>query len=438
MIKVGEVSMIPLSTITITDRARKEMGDLEGIEQSIKDRGLISPLAVKRDDNGTYTLLAGERRYLVLEKNKVETVPVRVFPPDISDLEMKSIELAENFYRKEFEFWEQDNLLRQIHELHQQIHGVAAPGPGQSGWTLKDTAALAGVTDASVSTAIKRSEARDAFPELFAECKTQKDASKIIKKMDEMITKEIIAKKLESNLDDNKLTKLSKCFIINDFFTGISKVPDGVFHLVEIDPPYAIDLNKLKKTDGESIYVQNQYNEVDIADYQSFISRTFKECYRTMADHAWLLCWFAPEPFFELIFKELINAGFSTTRMVGIWGKGFGQAKRPEIHLANSYEMFFYAWKGRPALNKQGRANLFTFSPVPPQQKIHPTERPIELMREIYDTFAFPGSRVLIPFLGSGNGIIAADQLGMSPIGFELSKSYRDSFLVKLHGMKVS
>ena len=438
MIKVGEVSMIPLSTITITDRARKEMGDLEGIEQSIKDRGLISPLAVKRGDNGTYTLLAGERRYLVLEKNKVETVPVRVFPPDISDLEMKSIELAENFYRKEFEFWEQDNLLRQIHELHQQIHGVAAPGPGQSGWTLKDTAALAGVTDASVSTAIKRSEARDAFPELFAECKTQKDASKIIKKMDEMITKEIIAKKLESNLDDNKLTKLSKCFIINDFFTGISKVPDGVFHLVEIDPPYAIDLNKLKKTDGESIYVQNQYNEVDIADYQSFISRTFKECYRTMADHAWLLCWFAPEPFFELIFKELINAGFSTTRMVGIWGKGFGQAKRPEIHLANSYEMFFYAWKGRPALNKQGRANLFTFSPVPPQQKIHPTERPIELMREIYDTFAFPGSRVLIPFLGSGNGIIAADQLGMSPIGFELSKSYRDSFLVKLHGMKVS
>jgi DNA modification methylase len=42
----------------------------------------------------------------------------------------------------------------------------------------------------------------------------------------------------------------------------------------------------------------------------------------------------------------------------------------------------------------------------------------------------------LIPFLGSGNGLIAADNLGMSPVGFELSKGYRDSFLIKLHGMK--
>jgi site-specific DNA-methyltransferase (adenine-specific) len=100
--------------------------------------------------------------------------------------------------------------------------------------------------------------------------------------------------------------------------------------------------------------------------------------------------------------------------------------------------MFFYAWKGRPALNKPGRSNVFNFSPVSPQQKTHPTERPVDLMTEIYDTFAFTGSRVLIPFLGSGSGLIAADNLSMSPIGFELSKSYRDSFLVKVHNMKVN
>ena len=95
--------------------------------------------------------------------------------------------------------------------------------------------------------------------------------------------------------------------------------------------------------------------------------------------------------------------------------------------------MFFYAWKGRPALNKPGRSNNFQFPPVPPNQKTHPTERPVELMKEIYETFAFPGSRVLIPFLGSGNGLIAADQLNMAGLGYELSKGYRDSFLVKIH-----
>ena len=105
------------------------------------------------------------------------------------------------------------------------------------------------------------------------------------------------------------------------------------------------------------------------------------------------------------------------------------------MHLANSYEMFFYAWKGRPALNRAGRKNEFNYSPVPPQNKTHPTERPLDLMKDIYDTFAFPGSRILIPFLGSGVGLIAGHELGMSSIGFELGKGYRDSFLVKVNSM---
>jgi DNA modification methylase len=155
-----------------------------------------------------------------------------------------------------------------------------------------------------------------------------------------------------------------------------------------------------------------------------------------MTDHSWLICWFAPQPWFEKIFQELKFAGLETTRMCGIWAKGTpGQNMNPTVRLSNSYEMFFYAWKGQPVLNKAGRSNVFNFSPVPPSQKVHPTERPIELMKEIYDTFAFTGSRVLIPFLGSGSGILAANSLGMSAVGFELSKSYKDSFLVKAHQM---
>jgi len=152
-----------------------------------------------------------------------------------------------------------------------------------------------------------------------------------------------------------------------------------------------------------------------------------------MSDHSWLICWFAPEPWFAPVFQTILNAGFNSTRMCGLWTKPSGQSKRPEIHLANTYEMFFYAWKGRPAMNKAGRSNVFQFPPVPPNQKTHPTERPVELMKEIYSTFAFPGSRVLIPFLGSGNGLIAADEVGVAGVGFELSKSYRDSFLVKIY-----
>jgi DNA modification methylase len=436
MIKVGNVAMVSLCDITFDDRARQNLGDLSGIEESMKESGLISPLAVMEVDD-KYRLLAGERRYWVLRKNEVDKIPVRIFPADITELEMKSIELAENFHRKDFEYWEEDALVKEIHALQQQVHGIKPPGPGVKGWGTADTGELMGTTKASVSTAIKRAEAREAFPELFEKCKSQQDASKVVKKMNEALIKDTLARRLESKGTMPAAMKLSSSFVLKDFFVGVKEIPEGIMHLVEIDPPYGIKLGDAKKRDGESIYNQEDYNEVDAETYQIFLARTFKECYRVMAEHSWLLCWFAPEPWFEMVFRELVNAGFNSTRMCGIWTKPSGQSKRPEMHLANAYEMFFYAWKGRPAINKAGRSNIFSFPPVLPQQKTHPTERPIELMKEIYETFAFPGSRVLIPFLGSGSGLIAASQLGMSPIGFELGKGYRDSFLVKLHSMSV-
>lgn len=441
-IDVGQVGMVPIESIIVGERAREEMGDLDGLESSMKESGLTTPLTFKDNKDGTFTLLAGERRFTVLKRNEATLIPARIYTRDLSELEMKMIEKAENFHRKDMEYYELDRLTLEIHQMQQQLYGVKAPGPNQEGWGTADTGEmLGGVTKAAVSMAIKRAEARDAFPELFENCKTASDASKVLKKVDEAIIKQVIAQKLESQKSDSNLHQLSKCFIIKDFFEGVKEIPDGVFHLVEIDPPYAINLNLQKKRAAgstESHYVTSDYNEVDIDDYQQFMSKVFKQCYRVMATHSWLICWFAPEPWFETIYQELTNAGFNTMRMCGIWTKGTpGQNMNPSTRLSNSYEMFFYAWKGQPALNKAGSSNEFHCPPIPPQQKTHPTERPIQLMKTIYETFAFPGSRVLIPFLGSGNGILAANELGMSPIGFELSKGYKDSFLVKVNGMKV-
>lgn len=440
-IEVGQVAMIELNDIEVGDRIREVMGNLDEFESSLKESGLIEPLAVKQSNENGFTeagkkpffLLAGERRYSILVKNKVTTVPVRIYPHDITEIEMKSIELAENFHRKDFEYWEHDNLVREVQHLQQEIHGVKAPGPGQVGWSMEDTGKMIGSSKGGVSSAVKRAEAREAFPDLFKNAKTQSDASKVMKKMDEAIVKDVLAKKIEVSKESGSVRQLINNFILKDFFVGVKEIPDGIMHLVEIDPPYGINLQEAKKTEGESIYVGEDYNEVNQIDYLAFMMKTFVECYRTMSEHSWLICWFAPEPWFEDIFGLLRGAGFKSTRMCGIWTKPSGQSKRPEMHLANSYEMFFYAWKGRPALNKAGRRNVFDFLPVPSQQKTHPTERPVNLIQEIYDTFAFPGSRILIPFLGSGNGLVSAHNLGMTATGFELSKSYRDSFLVKLH-----
>lgn len=435
-IEVGKVGMINIDSIIFEDRAREVLGNLDELEDNMKNSGLISPLAVKDNKDGTYKLLAGGRRFTVLKRNNVSLIPARIYDRDLTELEMKVIEKSENLHRKDLEWWELDKLTAEIHKMQQQLHGAKAPGPNQSGWGTRDTANMIGAkSPASVSESVRRAEAIEAFPDAFLKCKTAHDANKLLKKMDQAVIKQAIAQKLEAQKTNGALQQLSKCFIIKDFFEGVKEIPDGIMNLVEIDPPYAISLLDNKKISGESIYNKPDYNEIDKEDYQTFLSNTFKQCYRVMSPHSWLICWFAPEPWFEIVYRELNNAGFTTTRMCGIWTKGYGQTMQPGRYLANTYEMFFYAWKGQPSLNKPGRGNEFKFAPVSPNQKTHPTERPVELMKEIYETFVQHNSQVLIPFLGSGNGLIAAYELGMKAVGFELSKAYKDGFLVKLHNI---
>jgi DNA modification methylase/ParB-like chromosome segregation protein Spo0J len=445
MIDVGTVAMVPIELVVIGERARQVMGDLDGFEENLKEKGLISPLAMRGNEDGTYTLLAGERRFTILKRNGNDKIPARIYPSNLDELDMKIIEKSENFFRKDMEFYEFDALTLEIHTLQQQRLGVATPGSG-AGWSVAQTGEMVGLSQGPTSQAIARAQAREVYPELFAGCKTASDATKVLKKVSEVAIREAIAQKLESSSPETDIRRLADRFMVKSFFEGVKEIPDGIVNLVEIDPPYAIKLTEQKKKDGESQYVLDNYNEIGVAEYLDGspdstnpwrgIKQLFKDCYRVMAQHSWLICWFAPHPWFEQMYLAIREAGFGTTRMCGIWTKGgSGQSMNPTTKLANSYEMFFYAWKGKPALNKAGSSNVFSYPPVPPQQKSHPTERPIELMSELYDTFAFQGSRVLIPFLGSGNGLIAAHKLGLQGVGFELSKAYKDSFLVKAHSM---
>ena len=100
--------------------------------------------------------------------------------------------------------------------------------------------------------------------------------------------------------------------------------------------------------------------------------------------------------------------------------------------MGSAYEPFIYAKKGNPIIYQAGRANVFNFKTIHSEHKVHPTERPIEMVTEVLKTFCAPGQRVLVPFLGSGNTLLAASNYGMTGFGFELSEEYRNSFMSKV------
>lgn len=442
------VAMIPLNQITLEERFREDLGEIDDLATSIKQRGIIQPMAVMKREND-YLLLAGGRRYAACEKAGIEEIPARIYEEELSEYEIRAIELAENFYRKDLTWEEEIKLKRKIHLLYQELYG-ARQRSESDGWSIKDTSELIGKTKDSVRKDLALAEAYEYAPSLFESCKNKHDATKVLNKVKEsMVQDELKRRAVERVSSDPQKKKLVDNFIVGDFFHHIKKVPNASIDFVEFDPPYSIDLSKSKRTTDGGIEISKDYNEVPAEKYMNFISSALTECHRVMSANSWMILWFGPEPWFEDIYNAIISAGkpkntplekwvknkqgLLTNRMVGIWNKEYGQSKRPEHNLANAYEMFFIIHKGRPALNKPGRSNMFTYRPVPAQQKIHPTERPIELMMDLIDTFIPAGSRVVVPCLGSGKTLLAAYQQGMTAFGYELTEEYKRAFSLLVH-----
>ena len=59
-------------------------------------------------------------------------------------------------------------------------------------------------------------------------------------------------------------------------------------------------------------------------------------------------------------------------------------------------------------------------------ERIHPTQKPTELYRWIYENYAKEGDTIFDPFLGSGSSRIAAYDMGFEFVGCEIDKDYFD------------
>lgn len=88
------MEQMPITEITLGQRYRQEIGDLEALMDSIEEFGLFHPVVVTPDR----TLVAGMRRIEACKRLGMETVPVRVVDTD----RLVQAEHDENELRKDF------------------------------------------------------------------------------------------------------------------------------------------------------------------------------------------------------------------------------------------------------------------------------------------------------------------------------------------------
>ena len=430
---------VALSDIEVGERFRKEYKDIDLLAQSINKNGLITPIAIglaskidfKRETDRPYVLLAGGRRMKAVEFLQWTNVPCRIYDQHLTELDFRSIELAENLDRKEMSFAEEIALKKEINSLQISIHGrKITKAPDAPGWSQADTARLIKESPATLARDLQLADAIEKFPELKLDsCKTKNEAFKRLKSVGKTIHNNIKATEYAQSVgsSDTLFKKLSSAYIIGDCLETMKKMPSNTIQFIEIDPPYAIDLPTIKR-DNDC----NGYNEISVTDYLDLMKKVFSESYRIMKEGSWLICWFGPDPWFQHIVDLLRECKFTLNTIPGIWSKPNGQTMQPEIYLANSYETFFYARKGNARIQKPGRPNIFHYSPVAPAKKYHPTQRPLTLMQEIYSTFCAPGTVGYIPFLGSGVGLLASHTLQMNMLGNDLNSSYKDGYILQL------
>lgn len=175
-----------------------------------------------------------------------------------------------------------------------------------------------------------------------------------------------------------------------DCMEYMRRIPDKYFDLAVVDPPYGIGITKsgvLKKYNAN----QNQWD-------------------RAVPDQTYF------DELFRVSKNQIIWGGnyynLPPTRCFLIWDK-----RQPENVSFASCE---FAWT---SFNQS--AKTFYWHPQKHRgNRIHPTQKPVELYAWIYSRYANPGDKILDTHLGSGSSRIAAYDAGLDFVGCEIDEDY--------------
>ena len=408
---------LKVSEVKTTPRFRTRFVDIDKLAESIRTFGLIEPIVL--DENNV--LIAGERRLKAHKRLKMEEIEVK-YIRDLNELEKKEIELEENIQRDAFTWQEEVSAKAALHKLKQTIHGGATPG--HKGWGVVQTADALGESPGTVSMDIQLARGMKAFPELMKEKSKTTAYKKLKDKQREMLQTEL-AKRMKAR----KMLE-HPSIIHGDCIAEMAKMDADSVDLIITDPPFGIELAKAQsfKKHHDKVY------SIDDDNYTIFdmLDKAAAQMYRVlrMDRHAYVFCGIQ----YAMKLRDiLMKYGFTVHNLPLIWDKGSGSYPSQQTTYVHSYEAFLHCIKGKRRLNGTPR-DIFPIKRVPSNKKIHPTEKPTELLRSLIELSSLLGEKVLDPFAGSGATIVAAKETNRQGVGIEIDERYYTGIIERLGG----
>lgn len=481
--KLPKPTVCKLSDITLGDRIREDLGDIDQLAESIKVNGLISPLLLRWPDR---TLIAGGRRYTALTKLGWKEVPV-YYRHEITDSQLRLLELEENVRRKSMTWKEQCLAIAEVHELHSKdAHKESLK------WTYIQTGDLLGVSHGNVNYCVTMAKHIRANDEAVLACDTLRDAMRVLMKRQEDSAIKLLAnlslgkavEVIHPNLDVSKddeyeidnfadlppeeeelidlrpqplkdlesvraearlepnpdsplpaarrmRVHLSRLLHNTDCLEYMTNNKHFCNHILT-DIPYGIEMNNLQQSNG-GMDVSRVRHTHDVDENVDQIKRFGQLAYDAIFDRGGFLCVWYDLQHHQLLYDTLVDVGFKVQRWPIVWDKHHTCSNQAaQFNFTKRTEFCMIARKGNATLIEQQPTNIVSANALEYKHLFgdHPFIKPPECWEFLMNAVSYPGQIIFDPFAGVGSSLYTFIRHGRKFVACEIDEKHYNNLKV--------
>jgi len=398
------------------------------IIQSIRRRGVITPVIVEESSEGKYNLIAGERRYSASLELGLRDIPARTLG-SLSSTERSIIELEENIKRSDLEWPDFCQAIHKIHFLY-----IAT----DSNWNQSKTADSVGLEEGTVSIVLRVANELLLGNSRLLEAPNYRAAYNILARKDsrrlddafnELVGEEEPApgalgvNSTEQPSTSSTIVSTTTEPVINTDFLEYARTYRGPpYTFLHCDFPYGIGLDK--SAQGNT-YQWGGYADTEEL-YWRLCQTLAENLDRLMAPYSHLMFWLSSD--FTVIHKTLQffsekapSLDFNPKPLIWMKTDGKGILADPKRGPRHIYETALFASRGDRLI----AAPVADAYGAPKGDTGHQSEKPEPVLRHFFRMFLDEGSSFFDPTCGSGSSICAAESLGAkSCVGLEINPEW--------------
>lgn len=230
--------------------------------------------------------------------------------------------------------------------------------------------------------------------------------------------KQIRKEKHRALIDINRpKIKLDDHLINGDSLWELQTIPDQSIDCVITDPPYGIDYQSNRREVKEQLdKIKNDKDEAF-----GLLDGVCKILVNKMKPNSHLYFFTSWKVYSR--FEGVISKYFEIKNVI-VWDKLNHGTGDLEGNYGEQHELIIFASNGRRILNGDRPTNIIAYSRV--SNNLHPTEKPVGLLKRLIEVSTQEGETVLDPFMGVGSTCVASKEVNRNYWGIELDKQWFD------------